>query len=88
MTLYDNGGFVLSSLDSSHVTLGWKTRANCILACDDAVKNFPGKRMNCFWDLNIIKEYVTDPIPTYVDFQVNNCTIPVGKSSCATSVFV
>jgi hypothetical protein len=29
-----------------------------------------------------------DPAPTYIDFQANNCTIPLGKNKCASSLFV
>ncbi|MBP9812038.1 hypothetical protein KBC86_01540, partial [Candidatus Gracilibacteria bacterium] len=88
--LYNNGSYMLSSLSSSHQTLGWQTKYSCSSTCDSAVSSFPGKRMYCFWNGNSIKEYLggIDPNPTSVDFVVKGCSIPLGKSTCHSGVYV
>ena len=88
--LYNNGSYMLSSLSSSHQTLWWQTKYSCSSTCDSAVSSFPGKRMYCFWNGNSIKEYIggIDPNPSSVDFVVKNCSIPAGKSTCHTGVYV
>lgn len=88
--LYNNGSYMLSSLTSSHQTLWWQTKYACISSCDSAVSAFPGKRMYCFWNGNSVKEYLggINTNPSSVGFEVKNCRIPSGRSTCHTGVNV
>lgn len=85
--LYENGSYVLSSLTSSHQTLWWQTKGSCVSVCDRTINSFPNRLMKCFWNGNIMKEYGgIEPNPQ--EFIVKNCSIPVGKSTCHTGVYV